>query len=48
MKKLKFFSPSPATLGTKGEKRNAEDEEEDEGDCAHLWRRKPAQHIDRP
>lgn len=48
MVKLKFFSPSPATLGTKGDKCNAEDEEDDEGDYAHLWRRKPAQRIDRP
>lgn len=38
----------PATLGAKGDKRNAEDEEDDQGDDAHLGWRKPAQHIDRP
>lgn len=39
---------SPATLGAKGDKRNAEDEEDGEGDDAHLGWREPAQHIDRP
>lgn len=40
--------PSPVTPGTEGKERGTEHEEDNEGDDAHLWGWKPAQHINCP